>query len=235
MPRKQRFYIPGIPAHVMQRGHNRNPIFFAEKDYREYLKILKRVAEPYECQIHSYVLMTNHVHLLLTPGRDKSISQLFQALGRLYVTYINKTYKRSGTLWEGRHKGNIIETQTYFLTCMQYIELNPVRAGMVKHPADYPWSSYSANGQGQSNAILTPHNEYLSLAKEQSERLKNYRKLLGSKINTQILTDFRESIRSGTPLGSQNFLEKIEKTLNCKVGYTKQGRPLKIECLVNTD
>ena len=226
MPRKPRFYVPGIPAHVMQRGHNREPIFFAESDYREYLKFLKRVAERYECKIHSYVLMTNHVHILLTPSTDKSISLFFQSLGRLYVTYINKTYQRSGTLWEGRHKGNIIETQNYFLTCMQYIELNPVRAGMVNHPADYPWSSYLANGEGQSNIILTSHKEYLSLAKGQAERQKNYRRLLESKMNTQLLTDFRESIQSGTALGSNVFIEEIEKTLKRKVGYKRQGRPV---------
>lgn len=225
MPRKQRFYIPGVPAHVMQRGHNRNPIFFEEKDYLEYLKILKRVAEQYECLVHSYVLMTNHVHLLLTPLTDKSISQLFQALGRLYVSYVNKTYRRSGTLWEGRHKGNIIETQSYFMACMQYIELNPVRANMVNHPGDYLWSSYLANAQGQSNVILTPHNEYLSLAEDQAERLKKYRSLLASKMPLQILTDFSVGIQSGTPLGNQKFIDKIEKTLKRKVGYMKQGRP----------
>ena len=227
MPRKQRFYISGVPAHVMQRGHNREPIFFAENDYREYLKFLKRAAEQYECKIHSYVLMTNHVHILLTPLTDKSISLFFQSLGRLYVTYINKTHQRSGTLWEGRHKGNVIETQNYFLTCMQYIELNPVRAGMVNHPADYPWSSYLANAKGQSNAILTAHDEYLSLAKGQAERQKNYRRLLESKMNTQLLTDFRESIQSGTALGSNVFIEEIEKTLKRKVGYKRQGRPIK--------
>ncbi len=226
MPRKQRFYIPGVPAHVMQRGHNREPIFFTENDYREYLKFLKRTSERYECQIHSYVLMTNHVHLLLTPSTDKSISLLFQSLGRLYVTYINKTYQRSGTLWEGRHKGHIIETSNYFLTCMQYIELNPVRAGMVSHPADYPWSSYLANGEGLSNIILISHKEYLSLAKDQSERQKIYRSLLESKMNIQLLTDFRESIQSGTALGSNVFIEEIEKTLKRKVGYKRPGRPV---------
>ena len=227
MPRKQRFYLPDVPAHVMQRGHNREPIFFEENDYLEYLKFLKRVAEQSACQIHAYVLMTNHVHILLTPSTEKSISLFFQSLGRLYVTYINKRYQRSGTLWEGRHKGNIIDSQNYFLTCMQYIELNPVRAGMVNHPADYPWSSYKANGEGQSNAILTSHIEYLSLANRQSERQKKYRCLFESKMSMQLLTDFRESVQSGTVLGCNVFIEEIEKTLKCKVGYKKQGRPCK--------
>lgn len=227
MPRKPRFYIPGVPAHVMQRGHNRNPIFFADQDYRQYLKILNRVAEQYDCQIHAYVLLTNHVHLLLTPASSQSISLLFQSLGRLYVAYINKTYQRSGTLWEGRHKGNVIDTDTYFLTCMQYIELNPVRAKMVSHPEDYPWSSYSANGLGQPNAILKPHKEYLALAKDQFDRLVIYRRLLESKMNQRLQADFEKSLQSGTPLGSQLFLDDIERKLKCKIGYMEPGRPLK--------
>lgn len=226
MPRKPRFYLPGVPAHVMQRGHNRNPIFFSENDYREYLKFVKQSAEQFECQVHSYVLMTNHVHLLLTPSTDKSISQFFQSLGRLYVSYINKTYQRSGTLWEGRHKGNIIDTQNYFLTCMQYIELNPVRAGMVDLPDEYPWSSYLANAKGVSNAILVPHEEYLSLAKKTVDRQKYYQRLFESKIDEQRLTDFRDSIQSGTALGSNIFIDKIETMLKRKVGYMRQGRPL---------
>ena len=227
MPRKKRFYIAGMPAHVMQRGHNKKTIFFEEKDYREYLKFLKKVADKYECQVHAYVLMTNHVHFLITPSTDKSISLLFQSLGRLYVTYINKTYKRSGTLWEGRHKGNIIDTQTYFLNCMKYIELNPVRANMVRHAADYPWSSYSANALGKTNAILTPHSEYLSLSKNKIERLERYQLLLDSSLQPNVLTDFNKSIQSGTPIGNQSFLDKIENLLKCKVGHMMKGRPRK--------
>ena len=191
MPRKPRFYISGIPAHVMQRGHNGDPIFFGEADYIEYLKIFKKVADLYECDVHAYVLMTNHVHFLLTPYNKIGVSKLFQHLGREYVTYINRKYHRSGTLWGGRHKGNIIESESYFLTCMKYIELNPVRAGMVAHPANYPWSSYSYNGLGVSNVILTPHNEYLVLAKKSSERLKLYNDFLVSMTDENTLTCLR--------------------------------------------
>ena len=225
MPRKQRFYLAGVPAHVMQRGHNRSPVFFAEQDYREYLKILKRVADQQACDIHAYVLMTNHIHLLLTPSAQESIGLLFQALGRQYVTYINKTYQRSGSLWGGRHKGNIIDSENYFLTCMLYIELNPVRAGIAAHLSEYPWSSYSANAFDEPNAILTPHSEYLLLAKEKSERLRVYRELFESTIGVDALRDLRMSLQSGTPLGSQHFKQKIESALGRKAGYMGQGRP----------
>ncbi len=229
MPRKQRFYLPGVPAHVMQRGHNRSPIFFRDADYLEYLKILKKNADKYECQIHAYVLMTNHVHLLLTPATGESVSSLFQSLGRMYVYYINKKYHRSGTLWEGRHKGNIIESDLYFLTCMKYIESNPVRAKMVKYPVDYPWSSYHANGKGNSNAILTEHEVYSCLADKQSERLGAYNALFETKLESQILLDLENSIQSGTPLGSDDFVKNIEENLNCKVGHIKPGRPISLK------
>ena len=131
MPRKPRFYQSGVPAHVFQRGHNKFPVFFEDFDYLEYLRCLKRSADKHGCYIHAYVLMTNHIHLLLTPQREDSISQMFQGIGRDYVRYINQKYQRCGGLWEGRHKGNIIESCRYLLSAMRYIEMNPVRAGMV--------------------------------------------------------------------------------------------------------
>lgn len=225
MPRKQRFYLPGVPAHVMHRGHNRDPIFFKDADYLEYLKILKKTADKVECKIHAYVLMTNHVHLLLTPAIGESISLLFQSLGRLYVSYINKKYQRSGTLWEGRHKGNIVESESYFISCMRYIELNPVRAKMVQCPADYPWSSYHANGKGKSNSILTEHKIYSCLAVSRDDRLKTYNDLLDIELDRQTLSNIRNSIQSGTPMGSETFKKNVEKILNCHTGYVKPGMP----------
>jgi len=227
MPRKPRFYLPGIPAHVMQRGHNREAVFFEEADYREYLKILKQVADHYKCQIHAYVLMTNHIHLLLTPAEKNSISLMFQSIGRLYVSYINKTYHRSGTLWEGRHKGNIIETDRYFISCMKYIKLNPVRANMVQEPNDYYWSSYAANAYAKANSIITMHKLYLSLGITQSKRAENYRTLV-DKENTIIFDNISTCIQSGTPLGGEHFLKQIETLFAHPVGYKKRGRPTKL-------
>jgi len=141
MPRKPRFYLPDVPAHVIQRGNNRQAVFFSDDDYRAYLGWLKEGAVRRGCAIHAYVLMTNHVHLLVTPEARESISRTIQYVGRRYVTYVNHQYGRSGTLWEGRHKGSTISSDAYLLACSRYIELNPVRAGMVEAPGDYLWSS----------------------------------------------------------------------------------------------
>jgi len=147
MPRRARLAVPGIPWHIIQRGNNREACFYDEMDYRYYLQALEEQADKYHCRIHAYVLMTNHVHLLLTPEETDSAALLMKHLGQRYVQYINRTYRRSGTLWEGRFKSCLAQDETYVLTCHRYIELNPVRANMVDHPRDYPWSSYRANAE----------------------------------------------------------------------------------------
>jgi putative transposase len=178
MPRKPRFYQPGMPAHAFQRGHNKEPVFFEDEDYLVYWRFLKESAETCGYLVHAYVLMTNHVHLLVTPETSTAISSLFQSVGRHFVPYINKAYQRRGSLWEGRHKGNIIESEAYFLSCMRYIEMNPVRAGMVDHPAKYRWSSYAANAQGVNNAVIQVHGQYLALGKTPEARQAGYRGLV---------------------------------------------------------
>ena len=142
MPRKQRMYLPGVPAHVVQRGNNRDACFFHEDDYRYYLAVLADELKRYRVSLHAYVLMTNHVHLLMTPTDETGISRVMQHVGRTYVLYINRTYRRTGTLWEGRHKASLVNAAEYLLSCYRDIELNPVRAGMVETPEAYPWSSY---------------------------------------------------------------------------------------------
>lgn len=227
MPRKPRFYLPDIPAHVIQRGHNREAVFFDDQDYLEYLRCLKAAADSCGCAIHAYVLMTNHVHLLLTPAEKDSIGRLFQSLGRHYVRYINETYHRRGGLWEGRHKGHIIQSQNYFLTCMRYIEMNPVRANMVEHPAKYRWSSYAANALGVSHAIIKPHTAYLELGRVAQERQKVYSQLFDCDLGTSELDLIRNSLQSGTPLGNEKFKAQIEAALGRKVGLARRGRPRK--------
>ena len=225
MPRKPRFYLPDIPAHVMQRGHNGEPVFFGDQDYLEYLKILKRVSDACDCAVHAYVLMTNHIHLLLTPRAGESISRLFQECGRQYVTYINHAYRRRGTLWEGRHKGIIVESAAYLLTCMRYIELNPVRAGLVTRPEHYRWSSYAANALGEDNCIVSPHDEYVGLGPTPSGQREAYRALFNAELTADELGRIRNCTQSGTPMGSERFKERLEKTLSKKVGGEKRGRP----------
>ena len=134
--------------YVIQRGNNRQACFYADQDYQFFLEWLGKYAKETGCAIHAYVLMTNHVHLLVTPKQAESAGQLMKRLGQRYVQYVNRTYRRSGTLWEGRFRSCLTQDDEYLLRCYRYIELNPVRAGMVSHPAEYPWSSYQVNGQG---------------------------------------------------------------------------------------
>ncbi len=225
MPRKPRFYQPGMPVHVFQRGHNKEPVFFNDEDYLVYLRLLKESAEACGCLVHAYVLMTNHVHLLVTPESTTAISTLFQSIGRHFVPYMNKAYHRRGSLWEGRHKGNIIESEAYFLSCMRYIEMNPVRAGMVDHPAKYRWSSYASNAQGVDNAIIRMHEQYLALGITPEDRQAAYRGLFAIKTDANELEMIRASLYSGTPLGNECFKKQIEVRTGRKVGVIKPGRP----------
>ena len=173
MPRKPRFFLPGIPSHIIQRGNNRQPIFFADNDYRAYLRWLAEAARRWGCQVQAYVLMTNHVHLLVTTQAPESLSRMMQYVGRQYVPYVNAEYRRSGTLWEGRFKASLVQALAYLLTCYRYIELNPVRAAMFATPGDYPWSSYHCNALGHADALMVPHPEYRALAgtRRRSDRL----------------------------------------------------------------
>ncbi len=166
MPGKQGFFLPGLPAHLVKRGNNRQAVFYDDSYYRAYLGWLVEGAQRYGCEIHAYVLMTNHVHLLLTPRDRDSISRLLQYVGRRYVPYVNHRYGRTGTLWEGRFKASVIDASEYLLRCYRYIELNPVRAGMVDAARGYRWSSYRANTQGAADPAVSPHEVYLGLGKD---------------------------------------------------------------------
>ena len=225
MPRKPRFNLQGVPQHVVQRGNNREPCFFAEEDYQRYLADLSESAVKYSCRIHAYTLMTNHVHLLVTPMVDYGISNMMQALGRRYVYYINKSYNRTGTLWEGRYKSSLIDSDRYLLTCMRYIELNPVRANMVAHPAEYAWSSYQANAQGAENTIIENHPIYTGLGIEDQERYGAYRDLFYQCVNEGVIHQIREALNHELVLGRSSFKDKIEKTLNRQARPRKAGRP----------
>jgi putative transposase len=148
MPRLPRYVLPGQPQHVIQRGNNRSPLFNVEADYACFLHYMQDACRRHGCHVHAYVLMTNHIHLLITPESKDGLSKVMQSVGRRYVQYFNTSYQRTGTLWEGRYKATIVDSESYLLTCYRYIELNPVRAKLVGHPAEYRWSSYHANALG---------------------------------------------------------------------------------------
>ena len=226
MPRKPRFNLPGIPQHVIQRGNNREPCFLSEQDYTRYLEDLGQVAHKHQCHIHAYVLMTNHVHLLITPQIEHGISTMMQALGRRYVKYINHTYRRTGTLWEGRYKASLIDSEPYLLTCMRYIELNPVRAQMVQHPGEYKWSSYAANAFGKANPLIYPHPLYRALGTTPDIRCHAYRELFRHHMNNDTLHVIREALNHELVLGRSYFKDKIEAITKRKTRLGQPGRPM---------
>lgn len=225
MPRKPRFYMPGIAAHIVQRGNCRQPVFFDTADYLAYLSWLKEGADMFGCAVHAYCLMTNHVHLLLTPDTTESISRTIQFVGRYYVPYVNRVYRKSGTLWEGRHKGSIVASDEYLFSCMRYIELNPVRAGMVGRPIDYRWSSYRANATRCTDDLVTPHPMYRQLGRDPETCQSVYRELFRSALASDEVQDIRAAVQTGTPLGNDRFRQQIENELQCKVGQPRRGRP----------
>lgn len=225
MARLPRLNPPGIPQHLIQRGNNRQVCFNGEQDFSAYLHWLDESAKKNQVAIHAYVLMDNHVHLLATPKTSDSISKMMQTLGRLYVRYFNREYRRSGTLWEGRYKSCLVQSENYLLECYRYIELNPVRAGMVNDPADYPWSSYRCNALGKSYRLIRPHAEYLALGKNKTDRLEHYRELFTAQVDQALLTEIRDSVMKNLVLGNERFKDEIEANLKRRVRPAKMGRP----------
>lgn len=227
MPRRARMYLSDYPFHLVQRGNNRNACFFTVGDYQFYLELLAQLLPKYGVALHAYVLMTNHVHLLLTPHTDDGISRLTRVLGSRYAQYINKKYRRTGTLWEGRHKACLIDTHNYLLKCYRYIELNPVAANMVERPDEYRWSSYGVNALGDRSDIVTPHAEFLHLGKARESRCLMYRSLFGTPLNASDRRAIRQATHYCQPLGSVRFRASIEARLGCSLGRMGRGRPRK--------
>ena len=225
MPRHPRIKLAGIPQHIVQRGINREACFFAEEDYHCYLHWLMKSAADWRCTIHAYVLMTNHVHLLVTPETADGPARLMQSIGRRYVQYINRSYKRSGSVWEGRYKSRVVQAETYLLACIRYIELNPVWAGMVCDPGQYRWSSYRANGLGAHDARLTPHPLYLALASDAEGRQATYRALFRSELDDEAIADIRLALAQGRPLSENRFAEAMCKAAGIRHCHGHRGRP----------
>ena len=235
MPRRPRVVLPSVPLHVIQRGNNRQACFYTDDDYRLYLEWLKCYAKDAECMVHAYVLMTNHVHLLMTPSSAKGAGDLMKRLGQHYVQYVNRTYQRSGTLWEGRFRSCLTQEESYVLGCYRYIELNPVRAGMVEHPGDYRWSSYRANAQDGPSDATKPHDCYLALGRDQEERQAAYRELFRSQLDPGLIDEIREATNGNYVLGSSRFQEQVAWALGRRVVRGQSGRPKKKIDMVTID
>lgn len=222
MARPLRMLLPGVAVHVVQRGVNRVPCFRAEADYLIYLSHLRELSKRHDCDVHAYCLMTNHVHLLLTPATASGCTELMRDIGRRYVPYFNWRHERTGTLWEGRFRSCITESARYVLACYRYIELNPVRAGMVNHPAGYLWSSYAVNSGARRDPLISPHPELEALANDMDKRHTAYRAFIDSEIDQPEIEAIRDATNAGYPLASDSFKTSVIAPLGWKVG---PGRP----------
>ncbi len=222
MARHPRLILPGVALHVIQRGNNRGACFKDDSDYRMYLAHLRHLCGRYQCELHAYCLMTNHVHLLLTPTETGGCSPLMRDLGRSYVRHFNRRHDRTGTLWEGRFRSCIVESAAYVLACYRYIELNPVRAGIVSHPSAYPWSSHTVNSGMRADPMVLPHCEFTALAANSARRHVSYRALFEQSFDDALLKTIRTATNGGYPLGSDSFKSRLIAEPGRR---TERGRP----------
>jgi len=229
MSRLKRYEVGGLPQHIVQRGNNRQACFIRERDYQYYRECLRDASVKNDCQVHAYVLMTNHVHILATPCTPGGISHMMQSLGRKYVRYFNSRYQRTGTLFEGRYKASLIESDKYFLACSRYIEDNPVRSGIVSNPGGYRWSSYHHHAADDDDSLIKDHPTYLALGCNPSTRAEMYKKLFDGIMDAQVLQGIRNSAQKGMVLGGEHFMKEIEKILNRSIRPRVRGRPKREE------
>jgi putative transposase len=227
MPRQPRPVAADVPLHITQRGNNRLRCFFEDDDYRVYLHLLRAASLQAECRIHAYVLMSNHVHLLVSPKDELGPALMMKSLGQRYVQYVNRRYARTGTLWEGRYHSCLVHSETYLMVCQRYIELNPVRAGLVVAPALYSWSSYHHNAHGQSSKLVVQHELYGRLGQDMASRQSAYRALFDELIDPETLRRVRKATRGGRVLGYFGSEQPYPALIGRSVAPNPVGRPRK--------
>ena len=225
MARLPRVHLAGVPEHIIQRGNNRQVCFACDDDFAAYASWLQEYSEKFQVQLHAWVFMTNHVHLLCTASDSSGISLMMQSLGRQYVRYFNRRYNRSGTLWEGRFKSCLVQSEHYVMAVYRYIELNPVRADMVSSPDGYHWSSYASNALGRHSALCQPHSCYQALADTATARQACYRELCQGGLNDAVLFDIRSTIKNGMALGNERFKQQVAELTGRRQQLAKRGRP----------
>lgn len=227
MARLPRYSIPGQPQHIIQRGNGRMAIFRSDDDYEVFIRYLLEAARGHGCSVHAYVLMTNHVHFLVTPERSDGVSLMMQSIGRSYVPYFNHTHHRSGGLWQGRYRAAIINSEQYLLRCCCYIDLNPVRAGLVDDPADYTWSSFRHHAHGEVDSVVSEHELFTALGNTGAERQTAYRDLCATALSHDFLQELRDATNRGWTMGDPEFMTKIEDATGRRAGPLAKGRPKK--------
>ena len=228
MPRRARMYVAGLPYHLVQRGNNREACFIEPENYQFYLELWREVSRRYGLVVHAYCLMTNHVHFLVTPMRNDAVSNTMKVVGSRYAQYVNLRYKRTGTLWEGRHRASLVQIERYLLCCYRYIELNPVRAGMVARPDEYRWSSYGCNAWGDTG-WPRPHEEYTRLGGTADARCYAYCELFKHQLSEADLHLTRKAAYYCQPVGDDRFRLQIEARYGIRPGQLHRGRPRKKE------
>lgn len=227
MARQSRLVVPHQPHHVIQRGNDRQLIFREPEDYQRFLAWLKEIARFYSVAIHAYVLMPNHLHLLASPSDNDGLALMMQKLGRLYVPWFNHKYERYGGLFQGRYRTSLVDTDSYFLTCSRYIELNPVRAHLVANPLDYPWSSYAHHAGVRVDSIVSDHSLYWALGNTPFHREAAYTGLVEQGLSEEELALINRAVLSGAPLGSAAFKTELERKTRRQILPAKRGRPFK--------
>lgn len=226
MPRTGRIVLPGYPHHVVQRGHNRQVVFAVPDDFRHYVDSLRELKDQFEVRVYAYCLMTNHVHLLLAPGDQASgLGRLMKALAARTTRYRNRLERRSGTLWEGRYKSSLVETDRYLLACCRYIELNPVRAGIVRRSRDYPWSSFPQRMGDSDEDWIDRDPCYLALGSSEKDRRRRYRRFLDEAIPAGEWDFMRKNVQRGQLTGSGRFVDDVEAITGRRLEHRGRGRP----------
>ncbi len=228
MPRLPRLNLVDVPQHIVQVGHNNLACFFDDEDYQFYIHSLKVAADQYQVDVHAYVLLPSSIQIIATPRVPQGISSMMQSLGRRYVQYANHRYKRSGTLWGGRYKSSLIDSDAYLLTCYRYVELKPMYLGLSDGPEEYPWSSFHHHAALETNHLIVDHRLYKELGDSMEARGRAYRKLFSYEFDRRMLDYIADTVKLGQVLGGDAFKEKIEKVANQRVRPLKRGRPKKV-------
>ena len=212
MPRApRRSLLEGYPLHVLQRGHDKERCFLSDADHDLYLGLLQEYSKQCGCALHAYVLMSNHIHLLVSPPEIPAISRMMRSVNQIFGQSLNRRLNRCGSVWQGRFKASLVDSSEYFLTCQRYIELNPVRAGMVDKVSRYRWSSYGTNGEGRPSPLITPHARYMQLGTSPEGRQATYRSLFNQPISAEVLSQIRTAIQRNRPLGNEAFLREVDE------------------------
>ncbi len=229
MARLPRLIVPNQPHHVIQAGSNHQPIFRDDEDYTSFLAWLKEASKACKVAIHAFVLMPDHLHLLATPSDEEGLALMMQRVGRYYVPYFNKKYQRNGSLWQGRFKTSPVEAKSYFLICSRFVELNPVRVGIVSNPLDYPWSSFAHHAGVRQDAMITDHAEYWALGNTPFQREAAYIELAQRALTNAELATLKAALVKGWPLGTEAFKQDLQNKAKRQVLPAKRGRPFKVK------